>query len=114
VWSLDLTGLPIFKGLSVLALALGEQVIEQTHSDRVDITVERPVHPRENPELLQVLGVTRIKVSAEHEIIASISKHPEVFQDHLRALLGTLQRKSYRDVLFPCERRPPSPALVSI
>ncbi|TAH34347.1 MAG: hypothetical protein EYC70_15480 [Planctomycetota bacterium] len=102
-WTLDLTELPLFHGLSVLSRALGDLVVDQADADRVDISVERPVHPRENPELLHHLGVSLVKVVAEHEVLGSIAASPELFQDHLRVLFGTLQRAQYRNALFAAE-----------
>ena len=99
-WTVDLTELPLFHGLSVLSRALGDLVIEQADSERIDISVERAIHPRENPELLHALGVSLVKVVAEHEVLGSIAHHPELFQDHLRVLFGTLQRAPYREALF--------------
>jgi len=99
-WVLDMTELPLFHGLSVLSRALAEMVRGQTNSDRIDINVERAIRPRENPELLNQLGVALVKICAEHATVASIAHHPELFEEHLRALLGTLQRKQYREALF--------------
>jgi hypothetical protein len=100
-WVLDLTGLPLLHGLTVLSRALGDLVLGQTRGDRIDVAIGRAVVARENPELLQVLGVTTVKVCAERETMGSIAEHPEAFQDHLRALFGTLQREPYRAALFP-------------
>lgn len=100
VWELDLTDLPIFHGLSVLSRALGEMVIAQAGTDRVDVAVEREVRPSENPELRDELGVQLVKLCAEHAHIAAVLEHPEHLQDHLRTILGTLQRPHYRDALM--------------
>ncbi len=99
-WMLDLTDLPLFHGLSVLARALGEIVIEQATDDRIDIAVDRALRPRENPELLEHLGVERVKLEGDHAFVASLVTDPDAFQDRLRALFGTLQRPRYRGVLF--------------
>ena len=89
-WTIDLTDLPIFHGLSILSMALGEMIIAQANSDRIDITVERKVSYRENPELLKQMGISLIKVSAERAAITKTADDPETFQDRLRAILGTL------------------------
>jgi hypothetical protein len=99
-WVLDLTELPLLHGLSVLSRALGDLVVEQARSDRVEIAVERTVNVRENPELLQVLGVRAVRISAEHGLVAAIAGHAEGFQSCLRAIFGTLQRQAYREALF--------------
>ncbi|MFQ5507063.1 MAG: hypothetical protein ACE5F1_20010, partial [Planctomycetota bacterium] len=111
-WLIDLDDLQLFHGLSVLSRALGEMVIAETENDCVDITIERSVRPRENPELRSALGLTSVKLCAEHETIAAIKEHPELFQDHLRTMLGTLQRPRFRDALFPPEAATASRALV--
>lgn len=113
LWALDLTDLPLIHGLSVVSRALSEEIVAQAKSDRIDINVERSVSPRENPELLRDYGVTLIKVCAEHESVRSIADHPEACEHHLRALLGFLQQKSYRESLLPADRFSPSKALVA-
>jgi hypothetical protein len=112
LWVLDLCELPLFHGLSVLSRALAERVADQARADRIDINVERAIQPRENPELLTHLGVGLVKICAEHETIGSIAHHPELFEEHLRALFGTLQRQRYREALFPTGENPDSTALV--
>lgn len=111
-WVLDLTNLLFYNGLGVLARALGEMVIDQVQSDRVEVTVERAINPRENPELLQNLGVGLVKISVEPGAIAPISANPEIFQDHLLAVFGTLLRAAYREAVFPSRKGDPSVALV--
>jgi hypothetical protein len=111
-WDLDLSDLPPFRGLSVLSRALSDAVVAQACSDRADINVERGIRQRENPELLEHLGVTRVRVCAEHETVAEIAQHPDRFGDRLRALFGTLQRARYRDALFSAEQPGGSRALV--
>lgn len=99
-WRLDLSDLPPIRGLSVLSRALTDAVVAQARSDRADINVERGIRQRENPELLEHLGVTRVRVCAEHETVAEIAEYPSHFGDHLRSLFGTLQRARYREALF--------------
>lgn len=76
-------------------------VLAQTKADRIDVTLERSIRPSENPELRDDLGITLVKLCAEHETIAVIARHPELFQDHLRTLFGTLQRPRYLEALAP-------------
>ena len=104
---LDLGDLPIFHGLSVLSRALGEMVVATTRADQVDVHVERQVRPGENPELVHDLGISRVKLCAEHQTIQNIAEHPELFQDQLRAVLGTLQRHRYRQALIPPDDKKP-------
>ena len=105
VWAIDLEGLPLLHGLSVLSRALSEMIVGQARSDRIDVSAERRLRPRENPELLEEFGIDLVKVSAEHDTIESIASGPEVFERRLRALLGSLQRQHYRDALLPADRR---------
>jgi len=100
-WATDLTELPIYHGLSVLSHALAEMVVAQARSDRIDINVERAVRVRENPELRGDLGVTLVKICADHDMGSEIAQHPLLFEEHLRSLLGTLQWGRYRRALFP-------------
>jgi hypothetical protein len=106
-WLLDLTSLPILHGLSVLSRALGDLVLDQARSDRIEIAVERTINHRENPELIDVLGVRTVGISAEHALVAAIASHAEGLQSRLRVLFGTLQRQRYRELLFPSGTRPP-------
>ena len=101
VWIIDLSQMPIFHGLSIISRALGDMIIDQAKSDRIDINVERTVRIRENPELLQGLGVALVKVSAERDAVATLVEDPEAFQDYCRAVFGTLQRDFYRYTVFP-------------
>lgn len=105
IWTLDLTGLPIFRGLSVVSRALGDLLIEQSAADVVDVVVERSVNPRENPELREVLGISRIKVSGEPSIMSRLIENTERLQDQLRVVFGTLQRQRYREALIPPDDR---------
>ena len=111
-WDINLTDLPIFHGLSVLSRSLGESIVAQTHSDRIDINIERRIRHSENPELLTELGISLVKVWADHSAIHEIADHPVIFQNHLRAIFGTLQRKLYRETLIPLDRTISSKALI--
>ena len=101
VWRLDLEALPIFHGLSVISRALAEMVLAQARSDRVDVTVERRLRAGENPELIEMFGIEIVKVTAEVGSVAHLLDQPEVLETRLRALLGSLQRQSYREVVMP-------------
>jgi len=113
LWVLDLSDLPILHGLSVLSRALAEALAVQAKSEPFVIHVERRIRPRENPELLQRFGISTVKVHAGHECIARIADHPEACEHHLRALLGNLQRRRYREALLPGDGASPSRALVA-
>ncbi len=103
VWRLDLAELPIVHGLSVLSRALGEMVVGQARSDRVDVAVERRLRGRENPELLEHFGIDLVKVVAEH---GAVEPQADAVEGRLRALLGSLQRQRYREALFGADGPP--------
>lgn len=99
-WSIDLTALPLFHGLSVLSRALGERIVEHCLTERLDIDVERRIKPAENPELA-ALGCVGVKVLAERDVVAHVPDDVEGFQHHLRAVFGTLQQERWRRRLLP-------------
>lgn len=101
VWVLDVSSLPVLHGLSVLSRALAEMVVGQVKSDRIDVAIERRLRSRENPELIEDFGIELVKLAAEVDATAAILARPELFETRLRALLGSLQRASYRDALLP-------------
>ncbi len=113
VWVLDLSELPILHGLSVLSRGLAEALVVQAKSEPFEIRVERRIRSRENPELLQRFGITTVHIHAGRECIAGIADHPEACEHHLRALLGNLQRRRYREALLPSAGATPSRALVA-
>src|SRR5262245_7276099 len=107
-WVVDLSQLPLFHGLSILSQALGELVLDQINSPLDLVEVGRIVRARENPELRENLRITEVKLRSRKRLIAKIASNAEHFQDELRILFGTLQRKKYRDLLFPQRRSTPT------
>jgi hypothetical protein len=105
LWVLDLAELPILHGLSVLSRALAETLIQQARTGPFEVHLERKIRPRENPELAQRFGIASVLVTAGHACLARISDHPEACERHLRALLGNLQRRRYREALLPADGR---------
>jgi hypothetical protein len=110
-WTIDLTALPLFHGLSVLSRALGERIVEHCLTERLDIDVERRIKPAENPELA-ALGCVGVKVLAERDVVAHVPDDVEGFQHHLRAVFGTLQQERWRRCLLPEDAATPTRALV--
>jgi hypothetical protein len=110
-WTIDLTDLPLFHGLSVLSRALGERIVEHCLTERLDIDVERRIKASENPELA-ALGCVGVKLLAERDVVAHVPDDVDGFQHHLRAVFGTLQRERWRTRLFPTDPTVPSEALV--
>ena len=103
-WTLDLGQLAIVHGLSVLARALGEMVVQHARAERFDVVVERKLRGRENPELVEVHGIELVRLAVEPEVVDAILQQPEVFERRLRALLGSLQRAQFRELLLPARR----------
>ncbi|MEY4829776.1 MAG: hypothetical protein RLZZ562_1572, partial [Planctomycetota bacterium] len=122
VWSIDVGNVPTLHGLSVLSRALSEMVTAQARSDRLEVTVDRRLRDKENPELAGTFGIESVRLTAEPDSLLEIVKAPdtpeaiaratESFEKRLRALLGSLQRKRYRDALL-CADRAASKALVA-
>lgn len=97
---IDLSGLPIFFGLSVLARDLGEKIIQQHQLDRVDIDVEKKVRRSQTPELAG-LRIENVKVVGEYEAFDRILADPDAFLEELTSVFGTLQMRVWRRHLFP-------------
>lgn len=112
VWTLDLGQLAIVHGLSVLARALGEMVVQHARAERFDVVVERKLRARENPELVEVHGIELVRLAVEPEVVDAILRQPDQFERRLRALLGSLQRAQLRELLLP-RRRADAKALVA-
>jgi len=112
VWALDVSALPVLHGLSVLSRALAEMVVAQARSDRIDVTIERRLRDRENPELIEDFGIELVKLAADVEATAAILTCTDLLETRLRSLLGSLQRSTYRDALLP-QARAASKALVA-
>ena len=104
VWSIDVGSVPTLHGLSVLSRALAEMVVAQARTDRLDVAVERRLRERENPELAGMFGIESVRLAAEPTVLDGIARAPEVFEQRLRAVLGSLQRQRYRDALLPLDR----------
>lgn len=101
VWGLDLTELPILHGLSVLSRALAEMVVAEARTGRLDVTVERRLRSREHPELVEQFRLQVVRLAVEPTVLDAIAAAPEALERRLRALLGSLQRQSFREALLP-------------
>jgi S-adenosylhomocysteine hydrolase len=110
-WTIDLTDLPLFHGLSVLSRALGEQLVERCQAECFDIDLERRLKASENPELV-ALGCTGVTVHAERDVVAHVPADVEAFQHHLRAVFGTLQQARWRRHILPDDAAESPRALV--
>ncbi len=110
-FTIDLTALPLFHGLSVLSRALGERLVEDCVGERLSIDFERRLKASENPELVG-LGCAGVAVHAEREVVAHVPDDVEAFQHHLRAVLGSLQQARWRRRLLPDDAASAPAALV--
>ena len=105
-WRLDVSDLQIVHGLSVLSRALTEMLIAKVRAGHRHVAVRRSLRPREHPELIEDFGVNGIELVADDQFVERFQEHPEVVEQQLRRLLGSLQRKRYRDALLPVDGRP--------
>lgn len=98
---LDTTNIPLFHGLSVLSYDLCEMIAEQVRAEFADIYIRRPLKPRENPELINVLRISHVAVRGERGPLAATIEDPERLHYSLRTALGTLHQGDHRASLFP-------------
>lgn len=105
VWTLAFDAQPVLHGLSVLSRAMAEMATSLARSERSELSVERRLRSRENPELVENFGIDSMRLVAEAETFEWIGAQPELLETRLRALLGSLQRQRYREALLPDDRR---------
>ncbi|PIE24131.1 MAG: hypothetical protein CSA62_04835 [Planctomycetota bacterium] len=99
-WHLDLRQMALIHGLSVLSRGLAEMLIERYRADPGELVFERQLRPRENPELIEVHGVGRIRLHVGASLGKRLSKDRDALEWRIRTMLGTLQRPGYRNLLF--------------
>jgi len=99
-WRLDVASLPIVHGLSILSRALAEMAMAQIRGGAVVVDLQRSLRPRENPELIEVYGLSSVNLLADAVVVDRFADDPDAIERQLRALLGSLQRKRYRDALL--------------
>lgn len=104
VWTLGFDAQPVLHGLSVLSRAIAEMATSAARSDRSDLSVDRRLRARENPELVERFGIDGMRLVAEMATFDWIAEQPEMLETRLRALLGSLQRQRYREALLPDDR----------
>ena len=103
---LDATHIPLFHGLSVLSYNLCEMIAEQVKAEFADIYIRRALKPRENPELIEVLGISNVAVRGERAPVAAAVADPDRLHYSLRTALGTLHQGDHRASIFPAARQP--------
>ncbi len=97
---IDLTNLPIFFGLSILARDVGEKVITRYFLDRVDVEAEKKVKHSETPELAE-MQVENVKVCGDYDVLERILEDREAFHEDLKTVFGSLQMQRWRHHIYP-------------
>jgi hypothetical protein len=108
---IDLTDLPIFFGLSILAGEIARKVIDRYHLDRVDIEVEKKIKRSDTPELA-ALQIENVKAVGDYGVFDRILTDPAAFYEEITHVFGTLQMQRWRRRLYPEDASKPSEALV--
>ncbi len=108
---IDLTDLPVFFGLSILAGEIARKAIDRYHLDRVDIEVEKKIKRSDTPELA-ALQIENVKAVGDYDVFDRILADPGAFNEEITHVLGTLQMQRWRRRLYPEDPSQPSEALV--
>ncbi|MEZ4767718.1 MAG: hypothetical protein R2844_04760 [Caldilineales bacterium] len=103
---LDTTHIPLFHGLSVLSYDLCEMIAEQIRAEFADIYIRRALKSRENPELIDVLGISHVAVRGERGPVTAAIADLDRLHYSLRTALGTLHQGDHRASLFPADGQP--------
>lgn len=108
---IDLTDLPIFFGLSILAGEIARKVIDRYHLDRVDIEVEKKIKRSDTPELA-ALQIENVKAVGDYGVFDRILTDSTAFYEEITHVFGTLQMQRWRRRLYPEDASKLSEALV--
>lgn len=98
-WSLDLTHLKLFKGLSVIARVIGDTILEQIRAGHFDIVSQHRIIADITPELASL--VSNVSVYARSGVLNELPQYQEQFHIQLRTVFGTLQRPRWGSIIFP-------------
>ncbi len=98
-WSIDLSHLKLFKGLSVIARVIGDAILEQIRVGNYDIVSQHRVIADITPELGSL--VSNISVYARSGVLNDLPQYQEQFHIQLRTVFGTVQRPRWGSVIFP-------------
>ncbi|MCB1323789.1 MAG: hypothetical protein KDK35_01090 [Leptospiraceae bacterium] len=99
-WAIDLSRLRLFKGLSVVARMIGDEILEQCRAGQTDIVLRQKIIPEITPELA-ALGLTHVMIFALSGVLKGLPHFQEEFHNQIRTVFGTLQRPRWGSVLFP-------------
>lgn len=108
---IDLTDLPVFFGLSILAGEIARKAVDRYHLDRVDIEVEKKIKRSDTPELA-ALQIENVKAVGDYGVFDRILTDPAAFYEEVTHVFGTLQMQRWRRRLYPEDPSRPSEALV--
>lgn len=99
-WEIDLSGLRIFTGLSVLATIIAENIIEQVENNPGDISFLYKINPNINPEVTK-MKILYIQVYARAGVLHDVLCFKEEFHDQIRTIFGTFQRPEWWKHICP-------------
>jgi len=99
-WSIDLSELKIFKGLSVLAGVIGEIVVDRLEKNPGDVAFLYRINSNINPELIN-LNIKHIQIYGRADLLSDIIEKNDQYIDNLVTVFGTLQRPTWRNKLYP-------------
>jgi hypothetical protein len=99
-YSIDLTNLRIFWGLSILSRTLGDEIVERVISSPGDVAILHKLNPNINNELCE-MHIGYIQIHARAGVLKDILLFREEFQDHIRTVFGTFQRQVWAKIIHP-------------
>lgn len=99
-YSIDLTNMRIFWGLSILSRTLGDEITERALNDPGDLCFIHKINPNINAELVE-MHIGYIQIYARAGVLKDILLIRDEFQDHLRAVFGTIQRQVWAKQIHP-------------
>jgi hypothetical protein len=99
-WEINLSGLEIFTGLSVLSKIIGEHIIEQVENNPGDVSFIYKINPNINPELIK-MNILYIQVYAKAGVLRDILNFKLEFHEQIITIFGTFQRPSWRRIIHP-------------
>ena len=100
VYTIDISDLRVFTGLSVVARILGDQVLEIVENLPGDVSFLYKINPNINPELIE-MNVKFIQIYSKRGVLNNFLLFKDEFQDHLRSVFGTFQRPLWGSVIHP-------------
>ncbi|MCC5815041.1 MAG: hypothetical protein JJT78_09815 [Leptospira sp.] len=100
LFSIDLTNIRIFWGLSILSRTLGDEIVERVQNDPGDISFLHKINPNINAELVE-MHISYIQIHARAGVLKDVLLIRDEFQDHLRSVFGTFQRQIWAKIIHP-------------